>query len=124
MQLFRKVAGSHSPILDRTLPPLTRSANYSQLWMTIAALMWVFGGRFHRRAALRGMFGLSLASWVANLPAKLMTRRVRPLIDVVPEARRLARLPRSSSFPSGHSASAFGFAVGAALEAPHLALPL
>jgi undecaprenyl-diphosphatase len=36
----------------------------------------------------------------------------------------LVRAPRTSSFPSGHAASAAAFATGAALEAPALAPPL
>jgi undecaprenyl-diphosphatase len=43
------------------------------------------------------------------------------VIDVVPEVRRIRNTPRTTSFPSGHSASAWCFATAAALEAPVLA---
>jgi undecaprenyl-diphosphatase len=36
----------------------------------------------------------------------------------------MARVPGSTSFPSGHAASAFAFAVGCGLEVPALSLPL
>ena len=42
----------------------------------------------------------------------------RPPLDRVPLSRQLNRQPVTSSFPSGHSASAAAFAVGVAMEAP------
>ena len=77
-----------------------------------------------RRAAARGLVLIALASAVANVPAKLLTMRPRPPIEVVPLSRRAMRVPTSSSFPSGHSASAAAYAVGASLELPQLALPI
>ena len=121
---FRRAAFKHTPVLDKTLPRLTRVANHSILWAAIAGLLWLFGGRFGRRAATRGLMSVAISSTVANGPAKLLARRPRPLIDDVPLIRRLARAPRSTSFPSGHSASAFAFATGAALELPYLGVPL
>lgn len=103
---------------------LSRGADRSALWFAIAGVLGLSGRRSGRRGALRGVYALALTSAVVNLPAKLFTRRERPAIDPVPEIRRLARLPRSTSFPSGHAASAFAFATGAALEEPSLAPPL
>ena len=121
LALFRRAAMSHSPMLDKTLPRLTRSANKSVLWMGIAALLGLIGGRFGRRAAARGLLSIGISSAIANGPVKLLARRARPLLDDVPLVRRLHRVPRSTSFPSGHSASAFAFATGASLEMPYLA---
>ena len=50
--------------------------------------------------------------------ANLDERKARPTV------RHLARVPTSTSFPSGHSASAFAFATGASLEMRSLRLPL
>lgn len=124
LALFRKVAGIHAPALDATLPRLSTAANHSRLWLAIAALLAIKGGRFGRRAALRGVGVLAVTSAIANLPGKLLTARQRPNIDVVPEARRLARIPESTSFPSGHSASAAAFATGVGLELPKARVPL
>jgi undecaprenyl-diphosphatase len=44
--------------------------------------------------------------------------------DLVTIGRRLLHPPRTSSFPSGHSASAAAFATGVALERPLLAVPV
>ncbi len=121
LDLFHRVARRHSPMGDRLLPGLSKAANHSVLWAAIATGLGLAGGRFERRAALRGMVSILLASTVSNIPAKLISRRTRPNLELVPVIRRLARLPSSSSFPSGHSASAFAFATGAAIERPALA---
>ena len=124
LAVFRWVAGVRAPALDATLPKLSRMADHGGLWTAVAVALAAGGGRFGRRAAVRGLGALSLTSAIVNLPAKLAARRTRPALDIVPEVRRLARIPVSSSFPSGHSASAAAFATGAALEMPRLAAPL
>lgn len=124
LALFRRATRWHAPVLDRTLPPLTRSANRSLLWAAIGLSLNVFGARFGRRGALRGAFAIAITSFVTNIPAKLLWRRKRPVIDDVPVVRRLAKLPTSTSFPSGHAASAFAFATGVALEKPVVGVPL
>jgi diacylglycerol kinase family enzyme/membrane-associated phospholipid phosphatase len=124
LHLFRAVASTRIPLLGPLLPPLSRAANHSRLWLGIAATSAAFGGRFGRRAALRGVLAIGVTSAVTNLPAKLLTGRTRPDLALVPELRRLARVPASTSFPSGHSASAFAFATAASLEEPRLRLPL
>ncbi|MEU1529065.1 phosphatase PAP2 family protein [Streptomyces fagopyri] len=48
--------------------------------------------------------------------AKWSTRGPRPLLDLVPPVRRLTRRPHTTSFPSGHCASAAAFATAVALE--------
>lgn len=121
VEWFRRAAFWHAPALDKTLPRLTRAANKSVLWTAIAAALGMVGGRFGRRAAARGLLSIGISSAIANGPLKYVSRRPRPLIDDVPVVRRLRRAPRSTSFPSGHSASAFAFAVGASLEMPYLA---
>jgi PAP2 superfamily len=73
-----------------------------------------------RRAAWRG---LAAASAATNILGKSLTARDRPH-DKVPGARQLNRAPRTTSFPSGHAASAAAFATGVALEKPSLAAPV
>lgn len=118
---FRWVARRHAPLLDAILPRLSRTADHSLLWVATGAVLAATGGRFGRRAAVRGLAVLGVTSAVVNLPVKLAARRARPVIDVVPEVRRLARVPLSTSFPSGHSASAAAFATGVWLECPRVA---
>lgn len=120
LAVFRALARTEVPVIGPLLPRLSRAANHSRLWMVIAALLALLGGRFGRRAAVRGMLAVGITSAVTNLPAKLLTGRIRPDLTVVPEVRRLAAVPASTSFPSGHSASAFAFATAVTLEEPRL----
>jgi diacylglycerol kinase family enzyme/membrane-associated phospholipid phosphatase len=114
--LFSQVAGRHWPGAEPVLPRLSRAADHGRLWGAVAAGMAVAGGPEGRRAALRGLGSLALASLTVNTVGKGAFRRARPLLDAVPVIRRLHRQPVTSSFPSGHSASAAAFATGAALE--------
>jgi diacylglycerol kinase family enzyme/membrane-associated phospholipid phosphatase len=115
--LFDRVATAHTPVLDEVLPRLTRAADHGLLWWAAAGVLGASGGP-RRRSAVRGLLSMGLASAVANVPAKFSARRARPSLTGVPLPRRLRRQPTSSSFPSGHSASAAAFATGVALESP------
>ena len=104
--------------LDRALVRITQAANYSRLWLLIAGGLAANGGRQGQRAAARGIIAIVIAAGVANGPAKLLVRRRRPFWSSRPT---LIGMPRSTSFPSGHSAAAFAFATGACAELPVLA---
>ncbi len=108
-------------VLDATLPLLGRAADHSKLWVGIALAAAAGGGRFGRRGALRGLLAVVWTSSLVNGVLKRMIRRVRPEPAAV---RLLARIPTSTSFPSGHAASAFAFATGMSLEKPTIGLPL
>jgi len=122
--LFGWTTRQHGPVLDRVLPALSHAANFSLLWLGIAAVLGLSGRPRWRRAAGRGVVAIALASSTANGAAKLSVRRRRPPLDTVPRARRVRRIPVTTSFPSGHSASAAAFATAVALEAPELAAPV
>ncbi|MEV0118865.1 phosphatase PAP2 family protein [Streptomyces sp. NPDC050844] len=113
---FHHVAACSWPAAEPVLPRLSRSADRGLLWCGIAAGMWAFGGARGRRAAVRGITSLALASATVNTLGKRAVRRSRPVRDAVPVIRHLARQPVTSSFPSGHAASAAAFATGVALE--------
>ncbi len=117
-RLMRRSFGARSPALDHTLVAITRAANYSRLWLVLAGALALFGGRRGQRAAGRGLTAIAIAAAVANGPAKLLVRRRRPFSRSRPA---LIRVPRSTSFPSGHTAAALAFATGASAELPVLA---
>jgi membrane-associated phospholipid phosphatase len=114
-RLMRHSFRTRSSALDRTLVAITRAANYSRLWLLLAGALMLFGGRGGRRAAGRGLIAIAIAAAVANGPAKLLVRRRRPFS---PSHPTLIRTPRSTSFPSGHTAAAFAFATAAGAELP------
>ena len=107
------------PALDVALARLSRAADRGRLWFAIAGVLALVG---RRRAALRGPGSLVAASILANLVGKRLFGGPRPLLSGVPVGRRLAKYPTSASFPSGHSASAAGFAVGVVIESPAAAI--
>ena len=108
--------------IDQFLVRVSRAADHSVLWLGLAAAGALFGGNRGRRAAGHGVLAVAFTSPIVNGPLKLAVGRHRPT-----PRRRLRHKPRTSSFPSGHAASAFAFAIAATREMPEagpLLLPL
>ncbi|MDQ0993945.1 bifunctional phosphatase PAP2/diacylglycerol kinase family protein [Streptomyces sp. V3I7] len=117
-RLFEVAAERRWPGAERVLPRLSRSANHGVLWFATAAAMAAIHTPRARRAATRGIASLAVASLTINTLGKRSVRRPRPTLELVPVVRHLKRQPITTSFPSGHSASAAAFAAGVALESP------
>ena len=122
-RLFHRLTRRERRAIDRGLTRLTTAANRSLLWLLIAVLLAVFGGRRGRRAALRGAVAIGLTSTLVNLPLKYLARRDRPPRRHFDRPLPIS-VPGSFSFPSGHSASAFAFLTGVGREDARLAIPL
>src|SRR3954453_17194368 len=122
--LFDRVAKSRTPVLDALLPKLTLAANNSIIWIVSSGLLTALGGRRGKRAALRGIGSIGLTSLLVNQVVKRLVPRPRPSLRRVPRARHLRAQPLTTSFPSGHAASAAAFATGVAAEYPMAAVPL
>ena len=103
--------------LDHALRILTKTADHGRLWMGLAAV-GALASRRTRRAAIRGLASLGAASFVSNVALKPLFGRRRPDPERTLLARRIRTAPWTSSFPSGHAASAAAFATGATLEVP------
>lgn len=121
-EAVQRVQPTSEPV-DVVLRALTRTADHGRLWMGIAAAGVIAGGTY-RRAGLRGLGSLATASFVSNSLIKPLVGRRRPDLERTKLARRIGERPWTSSFPSGHSASAAAFATGAALELPPAGLAL
>ncbi|ATY12198.1 glycerophosphatase [Amycolatopsis sp. AA4] len=119
--LMRRSAAIPRTRADDVVTALSRSANKSRLWWGVAAVLAVRKGPA-RRGALRGIAAVAGASAAANLVAKPLFPRRRPAEEEVPAHRQLRKRPTSSSFPSGHSASAAAFATAVAMESPRAGL--
>jgi diacylglycerol kinase family enzyme/membrane-associated phospholipid phosphatase len=113
----RKIAEFPRSPADRGLIRLTTAANHSVLWFVIAAVLASRKG-VTRRAAVRGVMAIGGASLITNAIAKPIMPRRRPAADALPDFRTLPNPPTSSSFPSGHAASAAAFATAVAMESP------
>lgn len=123
--VYVAVARLSTPTLDAPLSRLSHFANHSKPWFLVATALAVFGGPTGRRGAKAGVLAIGAASLVVNQPMKLAGDRARPdrVGHAVPEARWVP-MPTSTSFPSGHSASALAFAVAVGDVIPALRWPL
>jgi len=123
--VYGAIADTPTPTLDEPLRRLSNAANYSRLWVGVAAGVAAVGGSRGRKGALTGLVAIGAASLIVNQGLKRLAPRSRPdrAGEDVPDERRV-RMPESTSFPSGHSASAFAFAAGVAGFKPSLSTPL
>ncbi len=121
--LARRATNRNDPFVATGLARLSNAANQSKLWIVVAGASAAFGGRSGRRAALRGLLSVGLTSAITNGALKPLFPRKRPPVDPA-DLPSIVRRPRSSSFPSGHAASAAAYATATAMEAPALAAPV
>ena len=123
--VYEAVARTPTGNLDVPVRRLSGAADTSRLWLGIAAVVAVAGGRRGRRAALEGVVAIGVTSATVNLGVKPVARRRRPerARPALFEDRHVP-MPRSASFPSGHAASAFAFAYAVGRHMPVLALPI
>jgi membrane-associated phospholipid phosphatase len=123
--VYQAVARTPTAALDGPMRRLSTAANHSRLWMAIAAVIALLGGRRGCRAALEGVLSIGVTSATVNLGMKSLHRRRRPdrLEPGVFQARQVP-MPASTSFPSGHAASAFAFAYAVGRHLPGLAVPI
>jgi undecaprenyl-diphosphatase len=123
--VYAAIAATPTPRMDVALRRLSLAANYSRLWLGCATLLAGFGGERGRGAAENGLAAIGLSSAVVNLVLKPLGNRRRPDRDThdVPVSRQVD-LPSSTSWPSGHSASAFAFATGVGAAVPAAGIPL
>ena len=117
----RRVARLPRSPADSAIIHLTSSANQGLLWLGLAAALATRPGAT-RRGALRGIAAITGASVSANVILKPLVPRRRPPAQELPAYRTLLDRPRSSSFPSGHAASAAAFATAVAMESHQGAL--
>lgn len=123
--VYQAVAVTPTSHLDDVFRRLSNAANYSRLWLGMAAAIATLGGRRGRRVALESVLAVGATSATVNLGLKPVARRRRPeRLDPAPFEARLVRMPESTSFPSGHSASAFAFAYTVGRHYPALAVPI
>jgi membrane-associated phospholipid phosphatase len=123
--VYEAVEGTPTPTIDVPLRKLSNAANHAKLYVGIAAVLFAAGGAKGRRAAVTGLAAVAMNSLIVNQPMKFVSHRPRPERGRVRVAEaRHTRMPSSTSFPSGHSASGFAFAAGAAEAMPQLGIPL
>jgi undecaprenyl-diphosphatase len=109
--------------------PLTAVFLLASAWWVKWPLFAVLGGLVDARrrrvvpvAALTALAAAGIAGLVVSLLKDAAARPRPPLAD--PAIHAIGSVPDSTSFPSGHSATAFATAVAVGLLCPRLRLPL
>ncbi|MDE3720422.1 phosphatase PAP2 family protein [Nocardiopsis sp. N85] len=116
-RFHRLVTGLGAPVLDPYTPKFVQATDNMAPWFLISATMAATGGPRARRTALRAMIAAAGANAI-SAGVKHLTDRPRPDVSGVPRSRLPYRDYGSSSFPSGHTAAAVGYAAGIAADAP------
>lgn len=119
--ISRAVASLPPTPFDTVMKGLSRAADHGFLWFAVAAVLAARRGTT-RKAAMRGVLSIALTSPTANAVFKPLLPRRRPAASELPAYQTIADPPTSSSFPSGHAASAAAFATAVAMESPRAAL--
>jgi undecaprenyl-diphosphatase len=123
--VYQAVAETPTDALDGPVRRLSNAADRSRLWLGIAAAIALLGGRRGRRAAFEGVVSIAVTSATVNLGLKSVHRRRRPdRVESDLSRSRHVTMPASTSFPSGHAASAFAFAYAIGRHLPELAVPI
>ena len=122
---YAAVAATPTPTLDIAFRRLSRAADHSKLWLASSALLYAAGGKRGRRAARDGLASVAFASATVNLVLKPLGNRRRPNRETnhVPVARYVT-MPQSTSWPSGHAASAFAYTTGVGAAWPAAGIPI
>lgn len=116
-RIHRFVTGLGPPALDPYTPKFVQATDNMAPWFLVSATLAATGGPRLRRTALRAMAAAAAAN-ALSAGVKHLTDRGRPDLSRVPRARIPYRDYRSSSFPSGHTAAAVGYAAGIGADAP------
>jgi undecaprenyl-diphosphatase len=120
-RISRAISALPPTPLDTAMKTASTAANHSLLWFFLAAVLAARRGA-SRKAAARGVLAIAGASATANGLLKPLLPRRRPAAAELPAYQTIPNPPKSSSFPSGHSASAAAFATAVAMESPKLGL--
>jgi undecaprenyl-diphosphatase len=109
LALLRWLTPWHAPWLDRLMIWISSAGGAAMIWLLLSAV--AFAVPRYRAAAWRVFLTIALAYLTVDGVLKPLVARQRPSIAADAPARQLPPLPRSFSFPSGHTASTFGAAV-------------
>jgi undecaprenyl-diphosphatase len=108
--LFHALTPWQTTSLDRLMSWISISGTASTIWLLLALVAMIRPGS--RMAAWRVYLVVLLCYGVVDLALKPAIARPRPIsVRAFDPPRDLPPIPRSLSFPSGHTAAAFGSAM-------------
>ncbi len=92
-------------VADRVFYTASSLGEFSLIWVALALVRALRGGRVNERAARRALVGTGVEFLFVNGLVKSLVGRKRPLQTI--EHPLAFRQPLTSSFPSGHATAAF-----------------
>ena len=111
--LFTAINGTHAPALDALMLAATWAGFGAVVWFALAAVALCWPR--HRAAAVRAVLLLAVTLGVNNLVVKPLVDRPRPFSASLVAARVIqVPAPTTTSFPSGHAATAVAGAMAMA----------
>lgn len=110
LNLFAAINNGHVPWLDDLMLLASAIGRAGYVWLVAAVIAAVFPQ--HRMAAWRVALAIGVTYLVVDGVLKPLIDRARPF-EVLDAARVIAARPLTSSFPSGHAASACAGALAA-----------
>jgi membrane-associated phospholipid phosphatase len=122
--LYASVAAMEHGLLESVIPRLSNAANHSRLWFGMGGVIAAAGGPRGRQSAARALGAIGVSSFLTNVVGKRVWHRDRPNQNELVPVQRHVHMPLSSSFPSGHTASAFAFATVVTTAHRELAVPV
>jgi undecaprenyl-diphosphatase len=97
----------HTPALNRFFYFFTLVFTGGMGWFVLMGVVTLFKPRLGRHMIRESAVPLALATSTVEYPIKSYFKRRRPFIDII-QAIVIGKKPGTWSFPSGHSATAFG----------------
>jgi len=106
--VFLRINGwHHNAFNDRLMADVSRLMLHGELWVAAMFVAAILDRSARRELILVALPALGIATLTVNYALKPLFRRRRPFIHMV-ETVVVGRRPEDTSFPSGHTAAAFG----------------
>ncbi|MGG7162924.1 phosphatase PAP2 family protein [Clostridium ihumii] len=106
----------NNPIFNYTMPMITHLGDGGFIWVLISGLMLLKSK--DRKLGVLCLIALAVSTFFTEGVIKNIVERVRPIIRY-PIEKPLISIPKSYSFPSGHTSSSFAVATILFVMMPH-----
>lgn len=101
-------ANLRNDFLNAFFIPFTHLGDIGIIWFGLGIFFLLFKNT--RKGAFFALISFGLSALIGDGFLKLIVNRLRPF-DAIPELMALVERPNGTSFPSGHTTTAFGFSV-------------
>lgn len=99
-------SGIKNRVFDTIMPIITNSNNHGEIWIAISIILMINKNTTVRRIGISMIIAVALGYLLGDTIIKNIIGRTRPISDTF-NFKFLIPLPKSYSFPSGHTTSSF-----------------